>query len=114
MAASQHRNILQCRALDGQPQFKPYSGGIALHCIERAPLSAQAGALSSRVFPGAEACLSCDRDPFLLRCRDVTDRFDTSTTRGLCQIHLFLVVLRPNVFRSFSAPGPAQFRHQSL
>lgn len=68
----------------------------------------QAGALSSRVFPGAEACLSCD-PVILLRCRDVTDGFDTSSTRG--SVNSFFSGASPEwfplLFRAWPSPGMA-------
>ena len=72
-----------------------------LHRIQCAPLSGW----RCEVFPGAEACLSCD-PVILLRCRDVTDGFDTST-RG--SVNSFFSGAFPEcfpfIFRAWSSPG---------
>ena len=41
-----HMARIECRALDGEPQLKPFSGYIELHCIERA-----AGDVKVEFFP---------------------------------------------------------------
>ena len=93
------RYTIQCRAFDGEPQLKPFSGGIMLHRIEHASLSGWRCQVES--FP--ERRRVCPVIPVILlfRGRDVTDGFDTST-RGT--VNSFFLVLRPSVFRSFSAP----------
>ena len=86
--------------LDGEPQLKLFSCGI---CCKASSARLSGWLLSSRVFPGVEACLSwCVCDPLILL-------FSLSRCHG--RVRYIIQQGEVSMFSVHSAPGPACVAH---